>query len=258
MSTTIYYFSGTGNSLKVSKAVKEGLGDATLIQITKENLSITKDISSDKIGFVFPVYFTGVPLMVKKFIENLEVNKSAYIFAIATFGGTTTISLNQIEDILSKKGASLAAGFTVRMPGNYQVMYDAYSKEVQEERFKAANEQVLKIVDSIKKNQHIKVKISGVKIAFGRLAYKTFKPNNMDKNFWITEQCNGCSTCSKVCPASNIKMVEGKPEWQHNCEVCLACMQWCPQKSIQYKKNTLKRGRYHHPDIKVNELFQNR
>ncbi|MBL4933223.1 EFR1 family ferrodoxin [Clostridium paridis] len=258
MSTTIYYFSGTGNSLKVSKAVKEGLGDANLIQITKDNLSITKDISSDKIGFVFPIYFTGVPLMVKKFVENLEVNKSAYIFAIATFGGTTTIALNQIEDILNKKGASLSAGFTVRMPGNYQVMYDAYSKEVQEERFKVADEQIINIVDSIKKNEQTKVKVNGVKIAFGRLAYKTFKPNNMDKNFWVTEKCNGCSTCSKVCPANNIKMVEGKPEWQHNCEVCLACMQWCPQKSIQYKKNTLKRGRYHHPDIKVNELIQNR
>ena len=58
-----------------------------------------------------------------------------------------------------------------------------------------------------------------------------------------------------MCPANNIKMNDGKPEWQHKCEKCVACMQWCPQKSIQYKKVTVKRGRYHHPDVVVKELF---
>ena len=85
--------------------------------------------------------------------------------------------------------------------------------------------------------------------------YKSFKPYEKDKNFWTDEKCNGCGICLKVCPANNIKMNEGKPQWQHKCEQCVACMQWCPQKSIQYKKVTVKRGRYHHPDIEVKELF---
>lgn len=85
---------------------------------------------------------------------------------------------------------------------------------------------------------------------------KVFKPSDKDKNFWTDDKCNGCGTCSKICPANNIKIIEGKPKWQHNCELCVGCMQWCPQQSIQYKKNTVKRGRYHHPDIKVMELFQ--
>ena len=44
-----------------------------------------------------------------------------------------------------------------------------------------------------------------------------------DKSFQVDAKCSGCGTCAKVCPVGNIKMVEGKPVWQHHCETCLAC-----------------------------------
>lgn len=255
--TTIYFFSGTGNSLKVAKDLNAQLEDSKLIQISKKNLSINNDTSSDKIGFVYPIYFNGIPVMVQKFIENLKVNKDAYIFAVATFGGSAGISFNQIDDILNTKGVSLSASFKVMMPGNYQVMYPPMSAEKQAERFKDANEQILKIASTIKRNEIDKSnKVGGIKKAVFGLMYNTFfKPNDKDKNFWSTEKCNGCGTCSKVCPANNIDIVHGKPQWKHQCEQCVACMQWCPQKAIQYKKKTLKREQYHNPEIKVNELF---
>lgn len=258
MSTTIYFFSGTGNSLKVAKDLNEQLEDSKLVQISKKNLSITNDTSSDKIGFVYPVYFGGIPAMVKEFIENLQVNEDTYIFAVATFGGGAGISFNQIDSILNKKGASLSGSFKVAMPGNYQVMYSPFPEEKQVECFKDANEQILKIASSVKTNETNKSnKVGGIKKAVIGLLYNTFfKPSDKDKNFWTTEKCDGCGICSRVCPANNIDMIDGKPQWKHQCETCVACMQWCPQKSIQYKKNTLKRGRYHHPEVKANELFQ--
>lgn len=33
-------------------------------------------------------------------------------------------------------------------------------------------------------------------------------------------------------------------------------MQWCPVKAIQYKKSTIKRGRYTHPEVKVGEMIR--
>jgi ferredoxin len=257
MGTTIYYFTGTGNSLKVAKDLSDQLKDTKLVQISKKNMSITSDVSSDKIGFVFPVYFSGIPAMLKAFLEKLQINKNAYVFAIATFGGQAGISLNQIENILNKKGVNLSASFKVTMPGNYQVMYSPFSEEKQQQLFKEENEKINQIAESIKRNEIVKSNSrSGLlKKAVGGLLYNSFKPKDKDKNFWTDERCNGCGTCSKVCPANNITMSEGKPQWQHKCETCMACMQWCPQESIQYNKNTVKRGRYHHPDIKTNELF---
>lgn len=97
MNTTIYYFSGTGNSLKVAKDLSEQLEDSKIVQICKNNMSILKDTQSEKIGFVFPVYFSGIPVMLKSFMENLQVGKHNYVFAIATCGGSVGTSFNQIK-----------------------------------------------------------------------------------------------------------------------------------------------------------------
>ena len=52
MGTTIYYFSGTGNSLKIARELAEKIEDSILIPIAKvwdlENLEST----SKKIGFI--------------------------------------------------------------------------------------------------------------------------------------------------------------------------------------------------------------
>lgn len=256
MSTAIYYFSGTGNSLKVAKDLNEQLEDSKIIQICKNNISIIEDNHIDKVGFVFPVYFWGVPMMVKNFIESFKINKQAYVFAIATYGGMAGSSLSQIKKILNKKDIMLAASFAVHMPGNDQLLYQPISEDKQIKLFKSEKEQIYKIASAIKNSQHIENKINAIINTFGKLVYSTFKPQNNDKNFWTDEKCIGCGMCLKVCPANNIAIYEGKPKWQHQCESCLACMQWCPQKSIQYKKVTIDRGRYHHPDIKITDLIQ--
>ncbi|WP_238917110.1 EFR1 family ferrodoxin [Clostridium sp. YIM B02555] len=256
MSTTIYYFSGTGNCLKVAKDLSEQLEDSKIIQISKNNMSTSEDTQSDKIGFVFPVYFSGIPVMVKNFIENLHINKNTYVFAISTFGGTVGTSLNQIKTLLNKKDIKLSASFGILLPGNDQLLYSPASKEKQDKLFKNQQNQISTIASNIKDNLQVEYKTNPIINTLGKLIYKTFKPQNIDKNFWTDEKCISCGICSKVCPANNIVMDEGKPKWEHHCESCLACMQWCPQKSIQYKKVTISRDRYHNPDIKVTELIQ--
>ncbi|MCB2357259.1 hypothetical protein [Clostridium estertheticum] len=39
------------------------------------------------------------------------------------------------------------------------------------------------------------------------------------------------------------------------CEQCFACLQWCPQKAIQYGKKTAMRKRYHHPDVEIADIL---
>jgi ferredoxin/flavodoxin len=256
MKTTIYYFSGTGNSLKVAKDIAAKIENTEVIQICKDNMKIN-NTTSKKIGIVFPVYVSGMPFLVKDFIENLKIEKGAYVFTVVTFGASAGVSISQLEKLLKNKNVNLSAAFKMKMPGNYQVMYPPFSEKKQKEYFKNQEESIAEIVRIINNNEIIK--LSGVGDAImktvGGLMYKSFSPYGKDKNFWTDGKCNGCGICSQVCPANNIKMQEGTPKWQHKCEQCVACMQWCPQKSIQYKKVTVKRGRYHHPDIKAKELF---
>ncbi len=256
MNTTIYYFSSTGNSLKAAKDLSEQLESSTIVQISKKNLTSIKDTQSDKIGFIFPVYFYGIPVIVKNFIEKLHINKDTYVFAVATYGRMAGISHKQIEKLLNKKDVNLSASFGIQMPGSYQVMYPPFSEEQQNKLFKNERGQINEIASFIKSKKIVKQKSNFLMDTIGGLLSATFRPQNKDKNFWTDEKCNGCGTCLKICPANNIVIAKGKPKWQHQCENCLACMQWCPQNSIQYKKSTVKRGRYHHPDIKSNELIQ--
>lgn len=257
MNTTIYYFSGTGNSLKVAKDLSAQLDDAKIVKISNKNMTHCIDTQSDVIGFVFPVYFIGIPIMLKNFLENLQINQNAYVFAIATYGGSLGGPFKEIKRILHQKNVKLSAEFAIMMPGNDQMLYDIAPKEKQVKLFKAEQEQIQSIASAVKSKQQVLYKVGAFMNAFSRPLYSMlFKPQEKDKFFWTDEKCNGCEICSKVCPANNIVMKEGKPTWQHQCEACVACLQWCPQKSIQYKKVTINRGRYHHPEIELKEFLE--
>ena len=68
------------------------------------------------------------------------------------------------------------------------------------------------------------------------------------------EKCTHCGTCSRICPVKNIVMVGEKPEWQHHCELCMACLNLCPAQAIQWTEKTKNRGRYRHPGLKIADM----
>ena len=80
----------------------------------------------------------------------------------------------------------------------------------------------------------------------------------MDKGFRVDETCNGCGVCKTVCPCGNIAWEAERPVWQHRCEQCLACIQWCPREAIQYGRKTPGYARYHHPEIRLRDLTRER
>ena len=54
MSTTIYYFTATGNSLQAALDIAEGLGGAEVISVSRAGKNVKCD--SEVIGFVFPSF----------------------------------------------------------------------------------------------------------------------------------------------------------------------------------------------------------
>lgn len=257
MDSVIYYFSGTGNSLKVAKDIASKLGNTALIKICKDNMMLSEGTVFKKVGIVFPVYYYGLPVMVKEFVENLRLNSDSYVYTVATCGGSVGVAVKRLKHILDTKGILLSSAFTVVMPDNYQVMYSPPSDEKQQKLFVLEEEKVQPIVDIINKLEKspFEERNSFPSKLLGGMLSRRFNPKDKDKNFWSDEKCNGCGICAKVCPANNIKIEQSRPKWLHECEHCLACMHWCPKHSLQYKKGTIKRDRYHHPDITVNELF---
>ena len=257
MESVIYYFSATGNSFKVARDLAYKLGDTKLLKICKGNISAAPPKGCNKVGIVFPVYYYGLPVMVKEFLKDLKLDENAYIYTVATCGGSVGSSIKQLKGILEKNSLKLSSAFSVVMPDNYQVMYSPPSKEKQQRLFRLEEERIEYIADKIIKGEEgiFEEQNSIAARLLGGVLSKSFKPQEKDRNFWTLDSCNGCGLCAKVCPSNNISIIQNKPQWLHKCEHCLACMHWCPKKALQYKKGTIKRERYHHPDVNIRELF---
>lgn len=252
---TIFYFSGTGNSLVVARDLAAALGGARLVRITGESTGRETGQHSGTVGFVFPVYFAGLPHIVRGFAATVHIEPGTYVFAVATFGGMAGLSFDQLATVLSGRGISLAAAFGIRMPGNYQVMYQPATTAVQAELFSRERDLVPGIAAKIATRERVPRKPAGpLSHLFLGYFYGRLRPSERDRNFVATPDCTGCGTCVRVCPAGNITLEEERPRWHHRCEYCLACLQWCPARAVQYGNKTQKRGRYHHPDVTAGDL----
>lgn len=259
MSAKIFYFSGTGNSLKVSKDIAKELGDTELVSIAKimeDNRQI--DLDADAVGIVFPVYAWGMPRIVGKFLNKVITDK--YVFIVITSGSSSGYTILNVKKVLGEKGTKVSSAFEIHMPDNYIPMSNGSSEEKKKELFTKQQVKIKEIADIIRlKNVHqpdIKrnFKNSMLSGPISKLALKNF--SKMDKSFWTNDKCNNCKVCSKICPVKNIELKDEKPIWKHNCEACMACIHWCPTEAIQFGKNSEKRNRYTHPDIELHEMLK--
>jgi ferredoxin len=258
MTTVIYYFTGTGNSLAAARKIAEGLGDADLVPIASL-MNTEGDIltTADRVGIVCPVYFSGLPVMVAEFAGRLDLSRSTYTFAVVTLGGSGGPStLGQLSRILAKRpGRGLDAGFAVRMPGNYILLYGSPSGNKRDRVLASADKSLETIVASIKRGDK-KMPFS----AFGGLIHHLMYPrfsasvHERDRGFTVSDACTSCGICKDICPAGNIDLVDGRPVWKHRCELCCGCIHLCPTQAIQAGKKTAGRERYHNPGVSVADL----
>lgn len=256
MGSTIYYFSATGNSLDITRKIAKSLGDCTIKSMATQPPDTPIGGQNESIGFVFLVFYIGLPRVVRKFIEELDILKETYCFAFINFSGNGAGTLGMLEDILKMKDVSLSYADGVKMPGNYLVNYQAPDSDKVQEQLKIAADKVSKAGEAIANGNLQPVKRKAVLLS--KIANRVYLYKNIakwDEKFFASNKCIGCGQCTKVCPVKNIKIENRHPVWQHHCERCLACIHWCPCEAIQYGKKTIGRRRYHNPNVKVEDII---
>jgi len=258
MPTIIYYFTGTGNSLKCARDIAGRLGRTTLVpmQAVRDKKVFPE---ADCIGLVFPVYAWGLPYAVKRFIKRLSgKNKKRYIFAVATSGGRVAGALVLARKKLRARGLRLSAGFSVVMPTNMILMHET-SEEKQKMLFESMKVKVSEIILAVKSREFRKVETGSLsdRILRTGIIYRFASPifSQMDRLFRTDQSCTGCGLCSRVCPTHNIEMRNGIPKWKHCCEMCLSCLNLCPNKALQCGKMTEGKERYKNPYVDVKDLM---
>ena len=86
MPHTIFYFTGTGNSLKVAKDIAAGFEGASVIPIAANIEKATDLAPQGTVGFVFPVYYCGLPQIVYEFISLIDLSAASYAYVACTYG----------------------------------------------------------------------------------------------------------------------------------------------------------------------------
>ncbi len=242
MSTEIFYFSGTGNSLRVAQEIAERIGDTKVIPM---GAALEYNLSNppERVGIVSPVIMFGIPSIVLMFIRRLEAsNKDTYFFAVTTYGGILGGSLLQVRNMLKARGLELSAGFSI-LVNRREEWNEVMKKNLDEIVYSIKNKNTCKIDRGPVKDCILKTWI-GNKLA-------SLLIPGLDKQFRANERCTGCGICKDVCPVNNIVITDNKPRWNHRCQQCFACFNWCPNKAIRYGKKPDDRFRYTNPEISL-------
>lgn len=263
MSTEIYYFSGTGNSLHVAEELKKRLPKSTLIPIVRTLKNEPIETQAPTIGIVFPIHAFTLPWVVKQFLQKICVKSASYIFAIATRECFSTV-FKEIDSILALQGKTLNAYLSFEMPQTYLPMFQIYSQEKILQVESQMIEKVESFKDIILKKEISRPKDSRVAYPFSHILYpiitswyqkKRFP--SMENLFYSEATCISCGTCEKICLSDRIKLVDKKPIWKNDikCKFCFACIHFCPVNAIQIReRNTTGKGRYHHPEVSIKDI----
>jgi ferredoxin len=244
---TVYCFSSTGNSLYAAKTISEKIG-ADLCSMTQS----VSDCSDDTIGFVFPVYFWGLPKIVERFIADLNItDDKAYIFAIATYGGVIHGVLGVLAKMLARKQLELSYGNTLKSVENYIPRYEVNDNE---SMLNQTDEKLKVIANEIYEKRRNRPAGSTL---LNKIVSSQNPANQMDcdRFFTVSDICNNCGTCRNICPVDNIHLDDEKPVFKHSCEHCLACVHACPKAAIEWKDKTMSKKRYRNPYVSLNELI---
>ncbi len=273
----IYYFSGTGNSryaaFKAAKQFRLKKYSVDVKDIAKPD-AVKKHSKFDIFGFFAPVYAGGIPPIMINFIKQMPKGNGKKGFIFLTYG-TITVK-NKIKyggpgnaimsglHILKSCGYKSMGGNACGMPSN---VFDVLEKKHMKTVFNTADKSIKKFINIISAGKIYIKKVSFISRIINACFYYffSFGYNKMAKTFFtVSDLCNGCGICARVCPVNNIKMANQKkrsgssgkkPQFSLNCESCMRCINYCPNQAISAAIFTNGKIFYHEPSQKLKDVI---
>lgn len=234
----VLYFTGTGNCLYVARqlAGKEG----EIFSIPQLMRKKQFEIEADEIGLVYPIYGHMPPYMVREFIKKAQL-KAEYKFAVLTYGMRKCNAVEIWDGISRKAGNVFDYIGTIVMVDNWLPNFDMNE---QMKIDKHIPENLAKITSDLsnRRRWHEPVTQEEREQHEGFMSLSGLDPEvgflmKADRSFRVTDDCIHCGICTYVCPRGNYQLTGQGVKMQGDCEFCFACIQNCPQRAIQFKKN---------------------
>lgn len=236
----IYYFTGAGNSRYVAQRIAQALGDT--VAFMPEHIPANVPDNGEPVGFVFPVYFWGIPTVVDRFARQLTIEGSHYTFTVLTPSGSSGDAVSLFEKALRRP---VDARFSVLMPDTYCPMFECGDRAKNEAVLNRAEGEIDNVIAQLKSRATGDLDLHH---GMGRLYTVTMYPlykRTTTRRFAVSDACTGCGLCANLCPDKFITIEDGRPVWRAgHCNLCFACLHHCPTFAIQYGRNSRKHGQY--------------
>lgn len=240
----IFVFSGTGNSYSVAKRIS----DATGVKMVDTAAAVRYkrfgyDAAGEDVGFVFPVYYYGLPSMVATLAENLVVRNPGRVWCVATCGEESGGACEMLAEKLSGR-LDVDACYDIVMPDNSIFAFEPPTPEQEAATLDAADAEVERIIASIQaKEDGDFCRHKGDRD--WREIYPMYEEQRVTEPFVVTDKCIECRICEDICPEQIIKVYHRKPVWdEEKCSLCMGCLELCPKQAIEYGEETVGRRRF--------------
>lgn len=248
----ILYFSGTGNSLAISRQLAEKLGE----HVMSLNRAVTQDLSHERrVGLVFPCYWFNAPRAITELVPRLRLSEEAYVFIVIPCVAQAGNAIWTVRRMLAAKGINVVYSHKIRVPDNSAVGFGRNPNDQvwKFDRYAGRLERIAAdIAAGVRRCHYAWWGVAGALCALPAVQRRTLPMLTPAVN---VDKCIACGICKDVCPQDNITFTDSKAHCGNDCTQCLACVHFCPQQAVELnRKPTLKDNQYHHPKVKVGDM----
>ncbi len=248
----LYWFSGTGNTLFIAKALAGFLGENGFeVNLKPIEASNPENVDLDRTtGLAIPVAEQGTYPFIWDFINNLPSPKTysiddADVFVVDTLMLYSGGIKGPIKKILEKKGFNLLGAKEIIMPNNLMKLKNQPDKDKlkMKKGAETAKQFALDLISGKAVWKDIPF-YSDMMSSFSKndSTWNVFRNNfplKVDNN-----KCTRCRLCERICPEQSwsYNKEENEMKWlKTDCIYCLRCFSYCPAEAITYgKKNYLR------------------
>lgn len=233
----VIYYTGTGNSRLVAAAIAKETEDELVTANKNIKSGRYEVLTSDKAWvFVCPTYAWNIPYIFRQYIVNTKFEGSRKAYFVMTCGTDIGAAEMYVKQLCQEKEFDFMGLTGICMPENYIAMFNSPSAletiQIVKDGLAKAAETAVKIKNSerlkpVKYNVFDKAK-SGI---INKVFYDRFQSAT---KFTVSDKCDGCGACEKLCPVNCIKLEDNKPKWEEKCCHCMACISACHNKAIEY------------------------
>jgi flavodoxin/Fe-S-cluster-containing hydrogenase component 2 len=259
MKTVVIYFSQTGNTRRVAKAIRDSIRkvNAQCDMIKLEETSVPALVGYDLLGIGCPSFAREEPVNVSRFIRRMKPLRGKLSFVFATHGGHPGDVLPSMAGRLRRQGLKVIGGFNCdgsdRMPHfTYPWWTDGHPDEIDLQAAADFGKEMAECGQKILAGERIPMpQFSWVDREWAREHQKISKVNRAAsrgfefKMTYNKGKCRypSCRLCVDHCPVNAIDLSVSPVMFRKGCISCYFCEMLCPTGAIEFDPKSVEAHR---------------